>query len=829
MSTQGVSLNLNGRVLEFKNAQDIDAALLAKKITQEQAIALKVLFPEQGHDFGKGVTIQFGNDQALTSEQKEAKDKAKAQQEAEVAQMKAQAAAASKEDKVAQVKQDGVTTQEGVITSHGDGTAYTFDIKAPGKEQTKTTKAKEQERMARYYDEKTGKWIEVSGDKTIKDVRAELKDKRQELKADKKQAKKDLKATNKELEKANEQLVELRAKVAKGEASKADLERAEARVKELTKKSGELAAQRDEAAEEYTQVRQAHKASKGRGIGGDTRAYNRNVKANNRLVNREVYFTDAEAEAAKKDPANKDKTIKVATTEDLMVLQQLSATAQRHMSEASSPNEKALWQELAGIFKDENGNDIPLDKVDTRKVQDALIDLTGGDMRLNYTEQQIISKETGMSMSQVRHAFKTYGFEAPHPIGKRIVNGLVAAAPVAASMGLSYILTKNKAGAEAHAESIAEDHAVADAHQTTVVSGEVTATAHAEASVPGYKFDWTNPLTGEELHKRVAGQFAEDTQSVTQYYEAVAQANAHAEAHAKAFASATAACEAVATLTPAGLIAAPALAFLAGFAKRPAEISATQAGVNTQKMATYVDVFKKNKNKNIGNQIIQMAGQITGDKAVDRALIVAVLDHDIGSQNTTPTTRELRSALAHLDAIKAEVDKFKKLPPQEPQTPPQEPQTPPQGPQTPPQGPQTPPAPKKEYHADGNNTYTVERNDILANIVRAKYPGVNPMKAMQAIKEANGLKDIHSLRTGQVLELPEVDGVKPGDAKVKKHIGGKRIKYRPTRTDAQERGSVYEGKAHEGSHEGETVVDSYTGAGARERARKRAEELNNQQ
>ena len=100
---------------------------------------------------------------------------------------------------------------------------------------------------------------------------------------------------------------------------------------------------------------------------------------------------------------------------------------------------------------------------------------------------------------------------------------------------------------------------------------------------------------------------------------------------------------------------------------------------------------------------------------------------------------------------------------------------------------------------------------------------------MEAIKKANGLKDINSLRVGQVLELPEVDGVKPSDAAAKKHIGGKKIKYRPTKTDAQERGTVYEGKEHDGSHDGEKVVDSYTGDGAKARAKKRADELNNQQ
>lgn len=584
----------------------------------------------------KGTTVESNpNNKELTEEQKAAKAEAKQAELDEIAQAKE---AATKNDKVAQVAKDGVETEYGVITSHGKGTAYTFDIKAPEKEKQKTTKAAEQARMARYFDEKSGEWIEVKDGKTIKEVRAELKAKRKELKQEIQDAKKELKADKKNGSVSLEKLKEDNIRLA-------------------------------QAREEYAQAKQAHKASKGRGISGDTRAFNRNVKANNRLVNREVFYDKADAKAAKKDAEFAGKTIKVASENDIAVLRQLSATAQMHYEESSSPNEKALWGELANLFKDENGKEVDIKNVDTKKIQDALIDLTGGDMRLNYTEQQIIAKETGMSMSQVRHAFKTYGFEAPHPMGKRLVNGLVAAAPVAASMGLGYLLSKSKSSSKAHAESTVEDHAISDAHQTTVENGEVTATAHAHAETEGFKFDWIDPDTGAEIHRRFSGQVDDVIESVTEYYEAIAQADAHAEAHAKAFASADAACTAVAALKPAVLAAAPAIAFLAGMCKTPVEINAAKRGVTTQKMATYVEAFRKNKNKNIGNQIIQMAGQITGDKAVDRALIVAVLDHDIGSQNTTPRTRELRNALAHLDAIKAEVDKFKKLPPKEEPTP----------------------------------------------------------------------------------------------------------------------------------------------------------------
>ena len=800
-------------------------ALSSGEIRTEEYNAL-IQFKNASGDqnfYGQGTTVESNPDSGeLTDEQRAAKERARQAELAEVEAAKRH------------VKKDGVTTEEGVITSHGNGTTYTFDIKAPTKHKEKTTKDEERARMARYYDEETGEWIERGEKyKTNKEVRKALKAKEKEIKSEAKAAKKEAKAANKEAKKAREAYAKYDAEIEKLLASgltmdqikkdHADLVKnwndAKAKFEDSEARSMDATARRMDAKEELSQVHQAHTASKRTnflrktGVGADKRAYNANVDAQNRLADRVVVRTEAEKDRIKNSPEMKDKDIKVASDKDIQVLKSLSTLARKYMDESSDPKEKAVWQELANLTKKDNDGRLYFD-ADTKQVQDALIDLTGGDMRLNYTEQQIISKETGMSMSEVRSVFKTYGFEAPNPLGKRVVNGLVAAAPVAATMGLSYLLTKSKSSAEAHAESTAEDHAVADASQTTVVSGEVT------AEVEGQRLHFDFP-DGSEWNKVIAGK------SVTEYYEAVATANAHAEAHSKAFASATAACEAVATLSPAALVAAPALAFLAGFAKKPAEISAVQAGVTTEKMSKFVEVFKHNKNKNVGNQIIQMAGHITGDKAVDRALIVAVLNQDIGSQNTNPTLRELRNALNHLDAIKAEVDKFKKLPP----APPEEPPTPPVEPPTPPVEPPAPPAePRKVYHADGNITHKVKKGEVLETIVKAKYPGVNPQVAMEAVAKANGLKDKNSLLIDQVLVLPDIGDVRAlEDAEVRTVRGGRRIKFNPTRKNGQETGEVYEGPEHRGSHSGETVVDSYTGEGARQRAKKRAEELNNGQ
>lgn len=725
-------------------------------------------------DDPKGTKVQPNpNDRQLTDEEKKAREKARKAELAEI------------ENAKKQVKANGVTTADGDITSHGNG-SYTFDIHVSRQRREKITKDDERARLARYYDEANGEWIEL-GEKypTMKDVRQALKKKEEEIKNLRDGYEKETKKLTQEWKDGQKKLADARRALAKGEITQAELDKLQAEQNALRERRDQARSNFSDARLEYQEVHVAHRASKrtnaikNTGVGSDKRAFNDNVDAHNRLLDTRVFYDKADLEAAKKSPESKNLNLNLVTAEDQNVIYELVALGKKYYNKSdSSPQEKAIWGELANLMKDKNGKDIPLEQVPLEKIQDALIDITGGDMRLNYTEQQILEQETGLSMSNIRSAFKAYGFEAPNPLGKRVVNGLKEAAPIVATMGLSYLLTRTKAGAEA--TSTAEGHADATSTSTVTVteSGSVTATAHAEASVPGYKFDWTDPVTGEEIHKRISGQFAEDTQSVTQYYEAIATATAEASAHADAFATATAACEAVATLSPAALIAAPALAFLAGFAKKPTEISAAVQGANNDKLSKFVKMYKGRKNENIGNQIIQMAGQITGDKAVDRALIVAVLDHDIGSQNTVPTTRELRNALAHLDAIKAEVDKFKHLPPApEPSVSPE-----------PTVGPSPSPTPT-EYCYDTQegavkkpNTHVVAKGDTVDMIIKAKYPDSDFRKAKAEFLKANpDLKDPNSIQIGQEFVLPDVDGKAPKMDGVVRQARGKRIIFRPSK------------------------------------------------
>ena len=670
------------------------AALVAKLEAAKQAgndaeikEAKLALFDfDEANPTAKGTTVEHKDDKPLTPAQQARKEKIEQQkkdQEAamkevaklqqELADMKAKKAdeastaakqgeldaAQKKLDEVSRpivVRDDGVDAKGVKIdTDNGEkGTAAVADLKAPTEKMERHTRRQEKAEMARYYDEETGKWIEAERDENgelrtdkeaLRQVKRDLKAKEDEMEDKAKTAKKEAKASVKDFRQA---LADFRKAQIDHEQGKMSDEEFKAKSDAFLAAEADFVAKqqaRGDSREELAQVKQARKASQGKGIRGDKRAYNRDVKANNRIVDRQVFYSQEDADAAIAAGADK-KDVKVATDKDLEVLAALQVAGKNGLkASGESLESQGVWQELATLLVDENGN--PTSKPDTKKIQDALMDLTGGDMKLDYTEQQMLQNETHLSNAQIRHLFETYGFEAPNPVGKRITNGLTTAAPVLATMGLAALLSKHKVKSEATATAEAEATATA----TATAEATATATAHAEA--------WTEDIIntfvdqfGRTRDQRIAGQFAEDTQTVTQ----TATKTTTATSTSKAFGTATAIAEAAAGLSPLGVVAAPALAFLTGFFKNPVESSAVK-GATTEKMATYVDVFRKNKNKNIGNQIIQMTGQITGDEAVDKLLIVSVLDHDIGAQNTVPTTRELRMALEHLQAIQEQVKK----------------------------------------------------------------------------------------------------------------------------------------------------------------------------
>lgn len=89
MSTQSISLNVYGKTIVLTSAQEVDEALKAGYITnEEQAFALKILFTESAKDLDKGVAVQSAETQPLTLEQQQKKNELREQQQKEIADMK---------------------------------------------------------------------------------------------------------------------------------------------------------------------------------------------------------------------------------------------------------------------------------------------------------------------------------------------------------------------------------------------------------------------------------------------------------------------------------------------------------------------------------------------------------------------------------------------------------------------------------------------------------------------------------------------------------------------------------------------------------------------
>ena len=553
--------------------------------------------------------------------------------------------------------------------------------KKSGREHTNDDEIK---RMSRYYDEETGELITGTN---------ALNKKRKEIKAKRDQAKKDITAAEK---KRSAAIKELRsaAKAAKGGDAEAQ-ERLRLADLNMDKAVNDLMAARERRAffsEEYDQVNQAYKASQGNsfpirsGIRGDRRAYNQNTRRYDKIANlTTVYLYDGEEkEAIKANPELKGHT-DTASDNDFAVLADLYKMAKNQINKANTPQEKkaaeAIWNNFKDIFPMREDGLPDYTKCDPRKVQSAMMDLTGGDGKLDFTELEILKNELHLSGSQINHAFDTFGIETSSAFGKRLVNGLKVGVPMVGLSLLQYYMTKASHTETGHAERHGEAHSESHAYDsnTAIETAIAESTNKTTIMTPGRTESWTD--ADNILHERVIPGSTE-TFTETTRETIVAEAHANAQAHAYADValdlSLDVAATAVAKLSPLGLWTAPALAFIGGFLKKPVESSAAIAGTTTEKMARYINVFKKNKNKNIGNQIIQYAeGRLTGNKALDEALVVAVLNNDIGIQNTVPTTRELRSALAHLDQLKEAIVAMQKEPPAPPQKPTEPPVEPP--------------------------------------------------------------------------------------------------------------------------------------------------------
>ena len=395
-------------------------------------------------------------------------------------------------------------------------------------------------------------------------------------------------------------------------------------------------------------------AESGKGIGRITKTHNKNVKANQNLIDTQVFYTKEEEKAAKDatKAAGQEIKTKVAEPRDLHVIEHLAKTAYDKIKaapEGERPTTEALWGELASLYEFDDKGNIISGNPDPEKVKNALIDITGGGAQLSISEMKIVAHETGCSDGDVRHAFRAFGFEAERPIGKKIVNGLKSAAP-AAALTLASVLIKNrktaKADAHAHDEKTVNFHA----EDTQTVSGVATNTTTTNTVTPGYTIETIDPETGRTITQEIAGSVETTTSTTSTPYSATAHAQVSGSVTAVADASVQAIATAVAKGTPLLGGALAAYEFIKGLVKTPYEKSVVDMA-DTYKLTHYTDMYKGADNKKMASQIQQMVGGLTGDRDMDAKIITAVLKQESGSQNTVLDKRELEAAYQDLKEI----------------------------------------------------------------------------------------------------------------------------------------------------------------------------------
>ena len=494
--------------------------------------------------------------------------------------------------------------------------------------------------------------------------KADLKKVHKQLKTERKAASKEFKAALKEYNKS----------VGDSNVKKADDKLAAAALKEYT------------ANTEYLMADIAYKTAKGKGTRKRARAIVGNQETDNKIADRtQVYNNKANAEAAiKANPALKGH-VGVLPKNGGAILEGLKNIAERHYKGEQTSLDKVLtdkdWEDLRNI-KAPTSSDVALNEADTRTTQRALRALAGGDNILSPTEKKTLVTELNMgrkgnkvSRRDLNKTFDAYGLEHENRFKNKLRDGAIDAAKAAPGALIAATAARlNKA--VSHALSIAEG--VADATATKHIHEEVIASAiaHAEASVPGLSFTQIDPETGEEILKRIAGQFDEDTQ------EAIAKAVVDTDITAVATARATAKAEAHAEATPswgkslgaAGV--AVATAGVIGFLTSPGYERGTNKGQVSKefKDIEFINLHRTSSARGTAAELIQerdklaakMGGNVT---AANRALADAYRQYE-GVQNGTMTQRELEKLKIDFGAF---VDKYKDTPVEAPTAPPVKP------------------------------------------------------------------------------------------------------------------------------------------------------------
>ena len=453
-------------------------------------------------------------------------------------------------------------------------------------------------------------------------------------------------------------------------------------VKVADMRLADAAAKMYEANTQYVLEDIAYKTAKGKGTRKRARAIVGNEKTDNKVADRtQVYNNKALADAAVKAHPELKGHVGVLPKDGGAVLSGLKTLAERHYKGEQTSLDKVFtdkdWEDLRNI-KAPTSSDLSMNEADTRATQKALRALAGGDNILSPTEKKTLVKELNMgkkgnkiTRTDLNKTFKAYGLTTENRFKNKVRDGLIEGAKAIPGAAISVTAARlNKA--VSHALSITE--ATATATATKHIHEEVIASAiaHAEASVPGLNFTTIDPETGEEILKRIAGQFSEDTQ------EAVAKAIVDTDITAVATAQATARAEAHAEATPswkkslAGGAAIIGVAAAIGFLTSPG----FERGVNKGQVSKefkdieFINLHKGSAARGSAAELIKerdkLAEKMGGNySAANRALADAYRQYE-GVQNGTMTQRELEKLRKDFGAF---VDKYNDTPVEAPKAP----------------------------------------------------------------------------------------------------------------------------------------------------------------
>lgn len=267
------------------------------------------------------------------------------------------------------------------------------------------------------------------------------------------------------------------------------------------------------------------------------------------------------------------------------------------------------YDDYAGIFEKDDKGEPQFNRINTRKVQNILVDKSGGDQNFNLDEVKVMSDDLNMKKGQIKHLAKTFGFG-----------------------------TESQTGAKLKAAGIAAGSALAGE-----VIGGLFKTKHSHQKAEAVSEAKGETKVLETLDVASSGEV---------FYHYLEAQGGDAFAHAVA--------EACAKYVPGiGLAAAPVLAGLSAFLLTKGATEDVFGGANVEKVLDNIQVADKNAQP-VLKEIKEM--NITGDPKRDNLIKAAVLKATQGEDSKAMNLRELQSALVDLEKTK---DAIGKLPVQE--------------------------------------------------------------------------------------------------------------------------------------------------------------------